>query len=700
MANDPGMYVAGVPVKISERYRPPRRITLPASCHHQIDPELLTQEYDFAVEKETLNWIEKRRLNKEKEASERKARIEQYEKEKAEKIEREEKRQQMLQEEEKRQKKVIEEEMKKQEEEKRNEKEKIEEERKEQKREIEDEEKDNEVANMNNNNINNNSESDEGEVIEDRFKNENNEKSAELQKETHSVFGGSVSVISNKSSNNNSKCQANKNTNSYIDMLKPTPFPSRKADDGSNMGSFAQINFADFEGEANDPFDSAALKSINDMEELAKVLQSSNVSSQSTDQDSKDISQNLYPNGQSVYHVDRSREFYHQQQPLPQSTMASHGTSASFGQYGNTSVITCCPSQTSSSAVSAYSGVHYRSGGANNYRGVYYSQNWNGGYQNSPNRSTTQYNQYPYRYPGLNSSSNIHSVTTPSMTKSQASDISSNPCAPDSPQAQARGSVPQQNLVRSGPSLEKQQELEEFYSRYYPYSNTLGSPGQSGQRSGEVTPSQNSTSHSQQGMLRSSRSVPDLTATDDIEVSQLSGNQSPTLGRIISHTPPPRPSSTGPNGLENWKPLPVLPGSPGRTVNKPSENVEPPSLSQKTRLPDPFIELNHEAQVLVQSVAEMGFPRPRVARAVQKLGVDHKKLIEVLLALQSLQDSGEDEYRAEFAFYHYLGDLEKTKEHLTAVKQLLDLGFEEEKIIQTLVNNDNDRDKALEELIS
>ena len=35
------------------------------------------------------------------------------------------------------------------------------------------------------------------------------------------------------------------------------------------------INFAEFEGDASDPFDSAALKSINDMEELAKVLESS-----------------------------------------------------------------------------------------------------------------------------------------------------------------------------------------------------------------------------------------------------------------------------------------------------------------------------------------------------------------------------------------------------------------------------------------
>lgn len=99
-------------------------------------------------------------------------------------------------------------------------------------------------------------------------------------------------------------------------------------------------------------------------------------------------------------------------------------------------------------------------------------------------------------------------------------------------------------------------------------------------------------------------------------------------------------------------------------------------------------------------MAEMGFPRPRVARAVQKLGTDHKKLIEVLLVLQSLQGNGEDGYKAERAFYHYMGDVQKTKDHLAAAKQLLDLGFEEEQIVDALLKHDNDRDKALEELIA
>lgn len=62
-------------------------------------------------------------------------------------------------------------------------------------------------------------------------------------------------------------------------------------------------------------------------------------------------------------------------------------------------------------------------------------------------------------------------------------------------------------------------------------------------------------------------------------------------------------------------------------MNESSPHHHTPSLTVgKSRLPDPFAELTTDAQALVQNMAEMGFPRPRVARAVQKLGTDHKKV--------------------------------------------------------------------------
>ncbi|KAK8740055.1 hypothetical protein OTU49_003013, partial [Cherax quadricarinatus] len=90
MSNDPATFVAGVPVKISERFRPPRRVTIPPSCQHQISPDLLTQEYDFAVERRVLTWLQERKAWKEKKENEHKERIAEYDRKKAEKKAKEE----------------------------------------------------------------------------------------------------------------------------------------------------------------------------------------------------------------------------------------------------------------------------------------------------------------------------------------------------------------------------------------------------------------------------------------------------------------------------------------------------------------------------------------------------------------------------------------------------------------------------------
>ena len=44
MATEPGSYVSGVPVRISERFRPPRKVKLPASCPHSVDQNILSEE--------------------------------------------------------------------------------------------------------------------------------------------------------------------------------------------------------------------------------------------------------------------------------------------------------------------------------------------------------------------------------------------------------------------------------------------------------------------------------------------------------------------------------------------------------------------------------------------------------------------------------------------------------------------------------
>ncbi|KAK7080461.1 hypothetical protein SK128_025037 [Halocaridina rubra] len=693
MSTDPAAFVAGVPVKISERFRPPRKVTLPVSCQHHINTDLLTQEYDFAVEKTTLNWVQERKQRLEREETERRARIEEYERLKAEKKAKEEEERLQFEQEAERQKALREEEEKKKEEE-------------EEQRVKDEERKREEEALRTEQSVPENGEDMTNSELRQSLESNESEESSETQVSSKDNVEGDVqaesippSTILPPPESGNSLAEAymgnatfyTSNTPyradtkiTYPDMLKPTPIPSQKDKLGSPVKSPANINFADFEGDANDPFDSAALKSINDLEELAKVLDSTNVSSsQGNDKFASKVNPaEVYPNGQTTTYNAYSQYPYYMPQQQPQN----------FGPFANhiakTPHVTSSASPTVPSYTSnpQYVGEHNRP-----YQNPYYNQQWNSNYNVSSPSKHPQYGAYDYHL----QNSMVNKTVSGLSPGSTSASISTAPGT----------RLPAVPAERGNPA--KRQDLEDFYTKYYSQNKSSTVPAQqSGARSGDSTPSHSSGSGaagSTSGSLRSCRSVPDLTAAEDSEVTSYNSQiQSQNEGgRIFSHTPPPRPSSTGLSGLEDWKPLPDLPGDSPETTSPHQHTPAPiPIIPVKSRLPDPFTELTSDAQNLVQSMAEMGFPRPRVARAVQKLGTDHKKLIEVLLVLQSLQDTGEDEYMAEFAFYYYMGDLQKTRDHLSAAKQLLDLGFEEDRIIDALLKHNNDRDKALEELIA
>ncbi|XP_061387207.1 putative uncharacterized protein DDB_G0275317 [Musca vetustissima] len=81
---------------------------------------------------------------------------------------------------------------------------------------------------------------------------------------------------------------------------------------------------------------------------------------------------------------------------------------------------------------------------------------------------------------------------------------------------------------------------------------------------------------------------------------------------------------------------------------------------------DVFCKLDSNAKKLAEQISCMGFPKSRVARVVQLLGADDKKIIE----------------------------------HLIPLSELADLGFDETKISEALLRNENNKNKALDELIS
>ncbi|XP_050293132.1 ubiquitin-associated protein 1 [Anthonomus grandis grandis] len=76
--------------------------------------------------------------------------------------------------------------------------------------------------------------------------------------------------------------------------------------------------------------------------------------------------------------------------------------------------------------------------------------------------------------------------------------------------------------------------------------------------------------------------------------------------------------------------------------------------------------LSREQKEICRNINLMGFPLDRVVRVCEVVGTDQKKIVD----------------------------------HLLALSELLDLGFSEKAASDALVKNDNDRDKALELLIS
>ncbi|XP_049836600.1 ubiquitin-associated protein 1-like isoform X2 [Schistocerca gregaria] len=186
-----------------------------------------------------------------------------------------------------------------------------------------------------------------------------------------------------------------------------------------------------------------------------------------------------------------------------------------------------------------------------------------------------------------------------------------------------------------------------------------------------------------------SKSVPDIMKELDRELKEK--RRGPTPPTVMSS----RPASLGSTGLENWKPWPDL-DSPDQSAALKTTNKEKCACP----LPNPFAELSVEEQNLAIHISEMGFPLPRTARACQLVGSDDKKMVEFLLLVQALEERGYPGDRAERALTVNECDLKEAERCLEATTQLLDLGFPEDRVAEALAKCNNDRDQALEHLIS
>lgn len=123
--------------------------------------------------------------------------------------------------------------------------------------------------------------------------------------------------------------------------------------------------------------------------------------------------------------------------------------------------------------------------------------------------------------------------------------------------------------------------------------------------------------------------------------------------------------------------------------------------SNHVKSPNVLSDLTAEDQKLARHLNDMGFPLLRAAHAVRELGgQDNKKVVEYLLAVQSLEEigiSGDDAEKA-LALTQY--DQNKAKVYYENLCTLKDLGFSEYEASVALLKCNVDRDKALDFLIA
>ncbi|XP_011630625.1 uncharacterized protein LOC105422808 [Pogonomyrmex barbatus] len=151
--------------------------------------------------------------------------------------------------------------------------------------------------------------------------------------------------------------------------------------------------------------------------------------------------------------------------------------------------------------------------------------------------------------------------------------------------------------------------------------------------------------------------------------------------------------------IKDWKPWPDL-ESPDSDVHAASRHDDSTSNHAKPST-DLLSSMTEDDRKLVMHLSDMGFPKCRAARAVLELGrVHEKKIVEYLLAVQSLEEVGIPNDYAETALTLAQYDQSKARIYYENLCTLKDLGFPEDKASAALEKCNFDRDKALDLLIA
>lgn len=104
--------------------------------------------------------------------------------------------------------------------------------------------------------------------------------------------------------------------------------------------------------------------------------------------------------------------------------------------------------------------------------------------------------------------------------------------------------------------------------------------------------------------------------------------------------------------------------------------------------------LSISSRDLARNISSMGFPLEQVARTTEKFGKDDKKVWAIPLIWLSVMP------RKWLICFSSISHSLQIIDHLIRLGELLDLGFEEQKISDALMKFDNNKEKALDFLIS
>uniref|UniRef100_A0A8D9EG28 UBA domain-containing protein n=1 Tax=Cacopsylla melanoneura TaxID=428564 RepID=A0A8D9EG28_9HEMI len=128
-----------------------------------------------------------------------------------------------------------------------------------------------------------------------------------------------------------------------------------------------------------------------------------------------------------------------------------------------------------------------------------------------------------------------------------------------------------------------------------------------------------------------------------------------------------------------------------------------PSPLQVSHLDNPYLSLPASSQTLVDQITEMGFLQSRSARACAQFGPHQEKIIEFLIQVLSLEErfpslSGTDE--CELCLLQFKCDMSATGQFLSHVVNLMRLGFDAHRVVRALRSAGNSEERALDILVS